>query len=74
MNGRALADIAARERPDLPVLFTTGYSRNAIVHDGRLDEGVALIAKPFTSAALVERVQGLLAGSAAPRARERRRA
>ena len=72
MNGRALADLVARERPDLPVLFTTGYSRNAIVHDGKLDEGVALIAKPFTSAALVARVQEMLARAAPQQAMQRR--
>ena len=39
MNGRQLAEAAASRRPGLPVLFTTGYTRNAIVHDGRLDPG-----------------------------------
>ena len=52
MNGRQLADEARRRRPGLKVLFTTGYARNAIVHDGRLDPGVDLITKPFTQAAL----------------------
>ena len=41
MNGRQLADAARTLRPELKVLFTTGYARNAIVHDGRLDPGVA---------------------------------
>ena len=40
MNGRQLADEALRRRPDLKVLFTSGYARNAIVHNGRLDPGV----------------------------------
>jgi CheY-like chemotaxis protein len=48
MNGRQLAEEARRIRPELKVLFTTGYSRNAIVHHGRLDPGVELILKPFT--------------------------
>jgi len=48
MNGRALSQEAAVLRPDLPVLFTTGYARNAIIHDGRLDHGVQFIAKPYT--------------------------
>jgi len=48
MNGRKLADEAMGRRPDLKVLFTTGYTRNAIVHNGVLDEGVHLIVKPFT--------------------------
>ena len=60
LDGRRLADTVLAERPGLPVLFTTGYSRNTIVHAGRLDEGVDLIAKPFTSVALVARVQELL--------------
>ena len=40
MNGRQLADEAAKRRPALKVLFTTGYTRNAIIHHGRLDPGV----------------------------------
>jgi two-component SAPR family response regulator len=35
-------------RPDLKVLFTTGYTRNAIVHNGMLDPGITLLSKPFT--------------------------
>ena len=42
------------------MLFTTGYTRNAIIHHGRLDEGVNLIGKPFSAAALAERVRRLL--------------
>jgi len=48
MNGRQLADQALSLRPGLRVLFTSGYARNAIVHQGRLDPGVELISKPFT--------------------------
>ncbi|MEA3024832.1 MAG: hypothetical protein QOF91_117, partial [Alphaproteobacteria bacterium] len=48
MNGRQLADEAVRRRPGLKVLFTTGYTRNAIVHHGRLDAGVQMIGKPFS--------------------------
>ena len=55
MNGRQLADEARRRKPGLKVLFTTGYARNAIIHDGRLDPGVELITKPFTQAALAAR-------------------
>ena len=47
VNGRMLADEARQRRPDLKVLFTTGYTRNAIVHNGVLDPGVQLIGKPF---------------------------
>jgi CheY-like chemotaxis protein len=60
LNGRQLADEALRVRPDLKVLFTTGYTRNAIVHDGRLDHGVDLISKPFTFAALAAKVRQIL--------------
>ncbi len=60
MNGRELADAATRLRPDLKVLFTTGYTRNAIVHHGRLDAGVQMIGKPFSFADLAARVRALL--------------
>ncbi len=59
-SGRVLADAAAELRPGLKVLFTTGYSRNAIVHQGRLDAGVQLISKPFTFEQLATRVRDLL--------------
>jgi signal transduction histidine kinase/ActR/RegA family two-component response regulator len=48
MNGRKLADEALARRPGLKVLFTTGFTRNAVVHNGVLDPGVHFIAKPFT--------------------------
>jgi DNA-binding LytR/AlgR family response regulator len=57
LNGRQLADEARRRRPDLLVLFTTGYTRNAIIHQGRLDPGAELIGKPFTYATLVANIQ-----------------
>lgn len=60
LNGRQLADAALQVRPDLKVLFTTGYTRNAIVHNGRLDQGVDLISKPFTFAALAAKVRQVL--------------
>ncbi len=59
-SGRVLADEAARLRPGLKILFTTGYSRNAIVHHGRLDPGVQLISKPFTFEQLGTRVRDVL--------------
>jgi CheY-like chemotaxis protein len=59
-SGRALADAAKSLRPHLKVLFTTGYSRNAIVHHGRLDPGVRLLPKPFTFDQLASRVRDLL--------------
>ena len=48
MDGRRLANEALRRRPGLRVLFTTGYTRNAVVHNGVLDPGVHLLGKPFT--------------------------
>jgi signal transduction histidine kinase len=60
VNGRELAEEALRRRPHLRVLFTTGYERNAIVHHGRLDPGVALIGKPFTYAGLALKVREVL--------------
>ena len=59
-TGRALADEAAKLRPALKVLFTTGYSRNAIVHHGRLDDGVRLLQKPFTFHQLASRIREVL--------------
>ena len=47
MNGRQLADEILKVRPSLRVLFTSGYTENAIIHHGRLDEGVLLLAKPY---------------------------
>jgi signal transduction histidine kinase len=60
MNGRQLADQARGLRPQLKVLFTTGYTRNAIVHHGRLDPGVQLIGKPFTYAELASKIRSVL--------------
>ncbi len=60
LNGRQLADVAQALRPGLRVLFTTGYARNAIIHHGRVDPGVELVAKPFTQAELARRVRQVL--------------
>ncbi|HLH88046.1 MAG TPA: ATP-binding protein [Xanthobacteraceae bacterium] len=60
MNGRELADKLSAERPGLQVLFMTGYSRNAIVHQGRLDPGVHMLQKPVTAAELVRKMRELL--------------
>jgi CheY-like chemotaxis protein len=59
-SGRVVADEGRKLRPELRVLFTTGYSRNAIVHHGRLDPGVELITKPFTYDQLGARVRDFL--------------
>ncbi len=58
-NGRQLADEARLSRPDLKVLYTTGYTRNAVVHNGVVDAGVELIGKPFTIDELAARVRSM---------------
>ena len=60
LNGRELGKRAQAMRPGLPVLYMTGYSRNAIVHQGRLDEGVELLQKPVGQAQLAARIRALL--------------
>ncbi|MDB5599902.1 MAG: integral rane sensor hybrid histidine kinase [Xanthobacteraceae bacterium] len=62
MNGRKLADAALARRPDLKVLFTTGYTKNAIVHNAVLDQGVHLISKPFTLDQLARKLSDVLRG------------
>jgi signal transduction histidine kinase/CheY-like chemotaxis protein len=59
MNGRKLAEAALERRPSLKVLFTTGYTRNAIVHNGMLDPGVLLLSKPFSLEDLARKVAEL---------------
>ena len=60
MNGRLLANEVRTRRPGLPVLFTTGYTRNAIVHHGVLDPDVHVIIKPYTLETLALNVRSLL--------------
>jgi PAS domain S-box-containing protein len=60
LNGRQVADAARQIRPSLKILFTTGYARNAIVHQGRLDPGVELLGKPFSSPTLAAKVRQML--------------
>lgn len=60
MSGRELADQARQHQPTLRVLYTSGYTRNAIVHGGRLDAGVDMIPKPFTHAALAQKIRDAL--------------
>ncbi len=60
MSGAELANQAKQVQPNMKVLFTTGYARNAIVHQGRLDRGVQLITKPFSFEALAAKVRDVL--------------
>jgi len=60
LNGRQLADEARRRAPNLKVVYTTGYARNAIVHHGVLDRGVDLLVKPFTTDGLGRKLQEVL--------------
>jgi CheY-like chemotaxis protein len=60
MSGRELAKVLLRSRPDMKVLFTTGYTRNAIVHNGVLDPGTHLLSKPFNIEDLAAKVRSLL--------------
>jgi signal transduction histidine kinase len=61
LSGRQLADEACRRRPTLRVLYTSGYTENAIVHHGRLDPGVMLLAKPYRRVDLAGAVRAALA-------------
>ncbi len=63
MNGAELARAAQSLRPDLPVLFTSGYTENAIVHHGQLDPGVLLLNKPYQRSTLARMVRRALDGS-----------
>jgi PAS domain S-box-containing protein len=60
MNGRQLADEIRRRRPELKTLFTSGYTENAIIHHGRLDAGVLLLAKPYRKSDLARMIRKAL--------------
>ena len=60
MNGRQLAEEALKRRPSLKVLFTSGYPQDAIVHHGRLDPGVVLLAKPYRKADLAHMIRAAI--------------
>ncbi len=62
MNGRQLADEAKKRRPELEIVFMTGYSRNAIMHQGRLDPGVELMQKPLSSEQMATTIRRVLDG------------
>ena len=60
LNGRELAEQAMAMHPALKVLYTSGYTENAIVHHGRLDRGVHLLPKPYRSIDLARKVHAVL--------------
>jgi signal transduction histidine kinase len=62
VNGRRLAELAAEKRPGIRVLFTTGFTRNAVVHNGILDAGVNFLPKPFTLDQLALKVRSVIDG------------
>jgi CheY-like chemotaxis protein len=60
VNGRELANRAKQLRPELPVLFTSGYTENALMHHGRLDPGIQLLGKPFRIGDLAQKIREVL--------------
>ena len=64
MNGRQLADAARIARPDLKILFITGYAENAVVGNGQLEPGMHLLTKPFAMEVLANKVRDLIASCA----------
>ena len=60
MNGRQLADAARAERPDLKVLFITGYAESAVLSGGNLEPGMHILTKPFELDALTRRIDAIL--------------
>ena len=62
MNGRELADAARAKRGNLKILFTTGYTRNAVVHNGMIDIGIAFLPKPYSMGDLARKIRDVLDG------------
>jgi CheY-like chemotaxis protein len=60
MNGRQMVNVARQLRPDLKVLFITGYAEQAFLGDGRLESGMQVMTKPFSLEAMARRIQDLL--------------
>jgi hypothetical protein len=61
MNGRQVADAARVSRPNLKILFSTGYAENAVVGNGHLEPGMQVLTKPFVIATLGDRIRELIA-------------
>ena len=66
MTGRVLADAAAQLRPDLKVLYTTGYTKNAVVHNGVVDTGAHLLVKPYSLEQLATKVREAMGPASEP--------
>lgn len=62
MNGRELAEILLGRQPDLRVLYTSGYTQNAVIRNGQLEEGVELLTKPYSYAELSRRIRAVMDG------------
>ena len=60
MNGRQMADAGCVARPSLPVLFITGYAENAVLNNGYLEPGMAVLTKPFSIEAIAERIRSMV--------------
>lgn len=60
MNGRQLANAARLTRPHLPILLMTGYAQNAAMAEGFLEQGMQMLTKPFSLAALPARIRYML--------------
>ena len=66
MNGRQLANALQKRKPGLKVLFTSGYTENAIIHHGRLDSGVLLLAKPYRKSDMAVMIRKALGRQRSP--------
>ena len=62
LNGRQLADAAIMHRPELKVLFITGYAENAVIGEGRLKPGMHVMIKPFSLDILGRRISEIISG------------
>ena len=60
LNGRQVAEEVRKRHPRTKVLYTSGYTENAIIHQGVLDEGVELLTKPYTRGTLARKVRSVL--------------
>ncbi len=68
LTSRELAERAREMQPSVKVLFTSGYTENSVIHNGRLDEGVELLSKPYRREQLARRLRKLLTSSTEPSA------